>query len=86
MDGIRDHIFSNIHGQYIMYEMWQVLIDLFQNSSDHRKLALMDKLLNVKMQRIETISQYLGRFIQYCDELGQVGVTIEEEDLVTLPF
>jgi len=69
-----------------MYEMWQVLIDLFQNSSDHRKLALMDKLLNVKMQRIETISQYLGRFIQYCDELGQVGVTIEEEDLVTLPF
>jgi len=54
-EGVRDHIVSNIHGKETMYTMWQVLIDFFHNSSDHRKLAPKDKLQNIKMQRNETL-------------------------------
>jgi len=84
LEGEKDHIVSNIHGKETMYAMWKALIDLFQNRSDHRKLALKDKLQNIKMQRNETVPQYLRRFTQCRDELGQVVVTIGENDLVSL--
>lgn len=40
LEGVRDHIVSNLHRKETSYAMWQALIDLFQNSSDHSKLAL----------------------------------------------
>ncbi|WP_236770902.1 hypothetical protein, partial [Acinetobacter johnsonii] len=43
-EGARDYIVSNIHGKEPMYAMYRELIDFFQNSSEHRKLSLKDKL------------------------------------------
>ena len=56
----------------------------FENSSDHRKLALKDKLRSIKMQKNDIISQYLSKFTQFHDQLGEVGVTIPKVDLVNL--
>jgi len=64
--------------------MWKELIDLFQNSSDHKKLALKDKLQNIKVHRNETIPPYLSSFTQCHEELGKISVTIEADDLVGL--
>ena len=44
LEGVRDHIVSSLHGKDIPYSMWKTLKDLYQNSSDQRKLALKDKL------------------------------------------
>jgi len=55
-----------------MYAMWKALTDLFQNNSDHRKLALKDKLRKIKMEKGETIRKYLTKFTHYRDELGSV--------------
>lgn len=44
LGGLQNHIVSNLHRKETSYEMWQVLTDLFQNSSDQKKLALKDKL------------------------------------------
>jgi hypothetical protein len=64
--------------------MWKVLTDLFQNSSDHRKLVLKDKLKNIKIEKGETIPKYLTKFVQCRDELGSVGITVVVDDLVSL--
>jgi len=44
LEGVQNHIVSNINGKETPYAMWQALTNLFQNSSDHRKLTLKDKL------------------------------------------
>jgi hypothetical protein len=64
--------------------MWKVLTDLFQNSSDHRKLALKDKLRKIKMEKGDTIPKYLTKFVQCRDELGSVGIKVVVDDLVSL--
>jgi hypothetical protein len=84
LEGVRDHIVSSLHGKTTPYAMWKVLTDLFQNSSDHRKLALKDKLRKIKMEKGETIPKYLTKFVQCRDELGSVGITIVADDLVSL--
>jgi hypothetical protein len=64
--------------------MWKVLTDLFQNSSDHRKLALKDKLRKMKMEKGNTIPKYIMKFFQCRDELGSVGIIFTIDGLVRL--
>ena len=66
--------------------MWKALMDLFQSSSDHRKLALKGKLRKINMEKHNTILVYLIKFFQYWDELGSVGITVAEDNLVSLPL
>jgi hypothetical protein len=84
LEGVQDHIVSNLHGKATQYAMWKALTDLFQNSSDHRKLALKDKLRKIKMEKGNSIPKYLMKFVQYRDELGSVGITVADNDLVSL--
>eukprot|EP00253_Pinus_taeda_P010992 PITA_10992 len=58
--------------------------DLYQNRSDHRKLALEDKLRKIRCERDETISMYLTKLITCKDELASVGVMTSDEDMVIL--
>ena len=41
--------------------MWKVLIDLFQNNSDHRKLELKEKLPKIMMEKVDTIPKYFRK-------------------------
>ena len=84
LKGVRDQIVSNLHGKATPYAMWKNLMNLFQNSRDHRKLALKDKLRKIKMEKGDTIPKYLTKFVQCRDELGSVGITIADDDLVSL--
>jgi hypothetical protein len=84
LEGVRDHIVSNLHVKATPYAMCKDLMDLFQNSSDHRKLAFKDKLRKIKMEKGESIPKYLMKFVQCCDEMGSVGITVIDDDLVSL--
>jgi hypothetical protein len=84
LEGVQHHIVSNLHGKATPYAMWKALMDLFQNSSDHRKLALKDKLRNIKMEKGDSIPKYLTNFLQCRDELGSVGIIFVDDDLVSL--
>ena len=64
--------------------MWKALTDLFQSNNDHRKLALKDKLRKIKMEKGDNIPKYLTKFFQCRDELGSVGITVADDDLVNL--
>ena len=65
LEGVRDHIVSNLHGKDTPYAMWNALTDLFQNNRDHRKLALKDKLRKINMQKGDSIPKYLMKFFQF---------------------
>jgi len=84
LEGVKDHIVSNLHGKASPYLMWKALTDLFQSKSDQRKLALKDKLRNIKCEKGDSMPKYLTKFTQCQDELGSVGVTVDDEDLVSL--
>jgi hypothetical protein len=84
LEGVQDHIVSSLHGKTTPYAMWKVLTYLFQNSSDHRKMALKDKLRKINMEKGNTIPKYLTKFVQCRDELGSVGITVAADDLVSL--
>eukprot|EP00253_Pinus_taeda_P002857 PITA_02857 len=81
---MKDLIVSNLHGKASPYLTWKVLTDLFQSKSDQRKLALKDKLRNIKCEKGENIPKYLTKFTQCRVELGSVGVTVEDEELVSM--
>ena len=64
LEGVRDHIVSRIHGKATPYAMWKALTDLFQSSSDHRKLTLKYKLRKIKMEKGVSIPKYITKFVQ----------------------
>ena len=84
LEGVKDHIVSSLHGKASPFLMWKALTDLFQITSYQRNLVLKDKLRNIKIEKGASMPKYLMKFIQCRDELGSVGVTIDEEDLVRL--
>ena len=84
LEGVRDHIVSILHRKATPYAMCEALTDLFQSSSDHRKLVLKDKLRKIKMEKGENIPKYLTKFVQCQDELGSVGIMVADDDLVSL--
>jgi len=57
LEGVSDHIVSNLHGKASPYLMWKTLIELFQSNSDQRKLALKDKLKNIRCENGDSMPQ-----------------------------
>jgi hypothetical protein len=65
LEELQDHIVSSLHGKSTPHAMLNFLMDLFQNSSNHRKLALKDKLRKIKMEKGDSIPKYLMKFVQF---------------------
>ena len=64
--------------------MWDTLNQLFEAKNENRKLALKDKLHNVKMNKDEGVAFYLTRVAQVKDELAVVGDVIPNLELVRI--
>ena len=60
------------------------MIDMFQSNSDHKKFSLKDMLRKIKMEKGDTIQKYLTKFTRCRDELGSVGITVVDDELVSL--
>ena len=84
LEGVKEHIVSSLHRKSTPFLIWKALIDFFQSKIDQRKLALKDKLRKIKMEKGDSIPKYLTKFFHCKDELGSVGVTVDDEDLVSL--
>ena len=47
-------------------------------------MALKDKLRKIKMEKGDSIPNYLMKFVRCRDELGSVGIIVDDDDLVSL--
>lgn len=64
--------------------MWNSLIDMFHNNNDHKNMVLKDNLRKINMEKGNMIQKYLTKFNQCRDEFGSVGITVAQDDLVSL--
>lgn len=64
LEGVRDHLVMNVHGEETPYIILNALTYFFQNSSDHRKLELKDKLLKIKTEKGEKNTKLLDQLYQ----------------------
>ena len=60
------------------------LKNLYQNSSDQRKLALKDKLHKIKCEKDDTISTYMNKLTTCREEHGSVGIMNVDDDMVSI--
>lgn len=72
LDGLRD-VVPHVAGKNTAKEMWDALVQLYQNSSEIRKMVLKEKLRTVKMLKGESMAAYLTRVKEIRDELTVVG-------------
>jgi len=49
-------------------------------------LALKEKLRKIKCEKGDTISTYLNKLTTRRDELGSVGITTFDDDMVSVPL
>jgi hypothetical protein len=81
-DAVRDHIIPHLTGKDYAFEMWASLCKLYQNPNQNRKMVLQEKIESIQMLDFETITSYLGRFIQIRDELAAVREIVNPDFLV----
>eukprot|EP00253_Pinus_taeda_P030461 PITA_30461 len=81
LEGVRDHIVSSLHGKETLFAMWKTLKNLYQNSSDQRKMALKDKLQKIKCEKGNTVTTFLNKLTNCRDELASIGVTTTDDDM-----
>ena len=84
LDEVKDHLIPHLAEKKIANDMWDDLKQLFEAKNDNRKIALKDKLHNVKMTQGESVTSYLTRVAQVKDELEIVGETISDSELFSI--
>lgn len=57
---------------------------MFENKSDHMKLALKENIRKMKMEKGDTIQKYMTKFTQCRDELGGANVIVGKDDMAIL--
>jgi hypothetical protein len=71
-----------VTGKNNAFEMWESLTKLYQSSNENRKMVLREKLKSIKMTKTDTVTSYLTKITQVRDELGAVGETVGDHELV----
>ena len=84
LDGVKDHMTPQLAEKTIANDMWKTIKHLFEVKNENRKMALKDKLHNVKMTKDESVTSYLTRVAQVKDELAAMGKTISDSKLVRI--
>lgn len=59
-------------------EVWSTLKDSFARSSNEREHIFQSKLQSLKRDACSSLSNFLGNFKNYCDELVATGRPIED--------
>jgi hypothetical protein len=81
MDGEKDPLIPHLAEKKTAKEMWDTLKNLYEAKNENRKMALKDKLHDMKMAMGEGVASYLTQIAQVKDELAAVGEVISELEL-----
>jgi hypothetical protein len=82
LDAIKDHLIAHLMGKENSYDMWESLTKLYQSANANRKMVLREKLKSIKMTKAKNVVTYLTILTWVRDELGVVGETIVDSELV----
>eukprot|EP00253_Pinus_taeda_P009645 PITA_09645 len=83
LDGIKDHCIPHVRGKSNAHEMWTSLSNLYQSTNENRKMALKEKLKNIKMGN-DSAAGYLTNITNVRDDLATIGEAIPPIELVRI--
>jgi hypothetical protein len=84
IDSIKDHLIPNVSELKTPKEMFDSLTRLYERKNTSRKLTLRHQLINITMNKSETVSNYFMRISQIKDQLAAIGDSIDDVELVTI--
>jgi hypothetical protein len=81
---VKDHLIPHLVEKPTAQVMWDTLKNLFEARNENRKMALKDKLHEVRMTKEENVATYLTRLAQLKDELAVVGKVNFDSEMVRI--
>lgn len=81
IDGIKDQILPSIAKLTTAYEMFKTIQDTYVINSASKLLTLLQQLINIKMDKGDTISSYFSLIYELRDQLSTIGNNIDNVEL-----
>ena len=81
---VKDNIIPHIRDCKTSKETWDTLKGLYETTNTNRILFLKTKLLSLKIEANESISNFISRVKYLSDKLGDIGEKVSNTDLVTI--
>lgn len=81
---VKDNIIPHIRECKTSKETWDTLKNLYETKTTNRILYLKSKLLSIKMEENESVSDFISRNKDLKDKLGNIGESVSSTNLVTV--
>ena len=82
LDGVKDHVITNIVEKETTREMWEALTTLYEGTFIQQKMLLENQLREYHMQKGEEIDPFLLKLQVIRDQLTSMGSTPDPEFMV----
>jgi hypothetical protein len=79
---VRDCLLPHIANLKTAYEMYDASKNMFERNNTNRALTLKHQLQNINMTKADTIVTFFMRISEIIDQLGAIGETISDRELV----
>jgi hypothetical protein len=64
--------------------MFDALVSLYQSENINMKMILRNKIRSIEMTRSDSVTSYLMKVTQICDQLAAVGEKVANAELVNM--
>lgn len=81
IDSVKDSILPSISRLTSAYEVYKTIQNTFEINTASRILTLKQQMMNIKMNKGETITSYFLRITEIRDQLFSIGNTVDDVDL-----
>ena len=79
VDSIKDHLISQMSSKNTPKDMFDALTRMYEGKNINKKMNLRTQLKNTKMQKGETIQDYLSRVTHFKEQLEAIGDNLDED-------
>lgn len=83
---VKDCIIPHIRECKSESKIWAIWKDLYEIRNKNHLLFLKSKILSLKMEENETVSAFIARIKDLKKKLVDIGHTVEDTELVTIPM
>ena len=84
MDAVKNHLVPHIFEKNTTKDMFYALNGLYYSENINRKMILQKKLRSTEMTILDSITSYLMKVTQVCDQLAVVGEKFADAKLMNM--
>jgi hypothetical protein len=81
-DSIKDHLIPQVASKKTPKEMFDALTKMYEGKNINRKMNLRTQLKSTRMQKGETIQEYISTISQFKEQLEAIDDTLDEDELI----